>query len=326
MEYPYVLTQESLTVTVGANTHTIRKESPNFKTLVNALMNEDDEQIVAALSLCGVVRDWFAQFPEIRVQGESIFYKDVEVPKDISSRVHQMIAEGENPSPLIRFWERLSRNSSWRSTQQCYAFLAHNNLPISHTGKILAYKAVKSDWTDCHSGTIQNRVNSVIRMPRNQISDDPQVPCHVGLHVGALEYAKGFGGANSILLVCEVDPEHVVCVPYDCDSQKMRVCEYTVKGVVGTEMNDTVEDIDQELGSLENAPSEPKVTLVPKDNVEISLYGDVSETSTLSRDSLAEMSLDQLRKYASGTLKIVGASKIPGGKPALISRILAVQS
>jgi hypothetical protein len=42
----------------------------------------------------------------------------------------------------------------------------------------------------------------------------------------------------------------------------------------------------------------------------------------LNPGKLMEQSIDDLRKYASTHLKIVGASKLPGGKSALVSKIL----
>ena len=41
---------------------------------------------------------------------------------------------------------------------------------------------------------------------------------------------------------------------------------------------------------------------------------------------LMEQGLDPLRKYAAHVLKIVGASKIPGGKYALVNKIAEVRS
>lgn len=41
---------------------------------------------------------------------------------------------------------------------------------------------------------------------------------------------------------------------------------------------------------------------------------------------LMEKSIDELRKYATHGLEIVGASKIPGGKTALVSAILSARA
>lgn len=236
---------------------------------------------------------------------------------------------------MIRFWERLSRNPSWRSTQQLYTFLQHNNIPLTPEGKILAYKAVRSDWMDFHSGKIANTLGVELSMPRNQISDDPNETCHVGFHVGALAYAESFGDDNRRILVCEVDPEHVVSVPYDASAMKMRVCQYKVVGLSAAPMNSTVQKVD-------DVPSESdKEDLCPEcfdhpcccdDDCECGEFDcldcfdpldpkPVAAATSVSAPDLEGMTLDQLRRYAAGTLKMVGASKIPGGKMALLQRI-----
>jgi len=46
----------------------------------------------------------------------------------------------------------------------------------------------------------------------------------------------------------------------------------------------------------------------------------------MSAKELEGLSLSVLRKYARHHLKIVGASKIPGGKPVLLARIADVRA
>jgi len=49
------------------------------------------------------------------------------------------------------------------------------------------------------------------------------------LHVCADEYLQGYANhSEARTLVVEVNPAHVVAVPYDYNFAKMRVCEYTV--------------------------------------------------------------------------------------------------
>jgi hypothetical protein len=68
-------------------------------------------------------------------------------------------------------------------------------------------------------------------MPRELVNDDPTQTCSAGLHVASIEYAKNFA-SDGVLVVCEVNPEHVVAIPIDYDQQKMRVCEYKVVEVL----------------------------------------------------------------------------------------------
>jgi hypothetical protein len=129
---------------------------------------------------------------------------------------------------LIKFLERLMANPSRRAINELYAFLSHKNLPITDAGTFLAYKSVRSDYTDHYSGNFNNSIGNTLEMTRNNVCDDHNQGCSVGFHAGSLQYASTFGGGESILLIVEIDPADVVSVPSDCNCQKLRTCKYTV--------------------------------------------------------------------------------------------------
>jgi hypothetical protein len=164
----------------------------------------------------------------IEIRGGKVFFANEEIGGAVVDRILEFMSERLPHKPLIKFLERVMRNPSMRSREQLYSFLEHKNLPITPDGKFLAYKSVSSGYMDHHTGKISNRVGSVVTMPRHRISDDPSLGCHSGLHVGALDYASTFGGDDRKVVICEIDPEHVVSVPLDCECQKMRVCQYRV--------------------------------------------------------------------------------------------------
>jgi hypothetical protein len=83
-------------------------------------------------------------------------------------------------------------------------------------------------------------------MDRSQVDDDPNNTCSYGLHVGAWDYVKGFN--NGVILEVEVNPEDVVTIPYDYDSQKMRVCKYKVLTATEAPRSEIVID-DEDLES-----------------------------------------------------------------------------
>ena len=101
-------------------------------------------------------------------------------------------------------------------------------MPLTPDGNFLAYKSVRQDWKDHHTGRFSNTVGSVLKMTRNSVCDDANIGCSGGFHAGSLDYAKSFGGHGSRLLVVEIDPSDVVSVPLDCDCQKLRTSEYKV--------------------------------------------------------------------------------------------------
>jgi hypothetical protein len=293
------------------------------------------------VSLTGSLQQWLGD--KFVVDGQTISHEGRPIPSSISQRIWAMAAAGESPGPLFAFYERLSRNPSQRSVTQLFDFLAHAGIPLEPDGTFLAYKGVRYDFLDAHSGTLNNTPGNVHRMPRNQISDDPKHACHEGLHVGALSYASSFA---SRVVIVRVDPEHVVCVPYDASSQKMRVCEYTVVGNWAhdgedTTMPGTVIELDVEEGDNPEWCGEVDGEDADDDDVVDDADAERARRAVITTKKpagpkaavfarmnpgkLMEQSIDDLRKYAAAHLKIVGASKLAGGKSVLVSKILKVR-
>jgi len=317
----YNITNESVTVILDGRTHTVRKDEANFQDIVNAIMSAAWDDLPPMLVKGIAMEEWlkglnFTYKPE----RHALFFKGEQLPEALNRRIVATADEGNDPTPLMRFWEKLQQNPSFRSVNQLWGFLDQKGIPLDEDGNILAYKAVKRDYTDCHSGTFDNSPGSVNEMPRNKISDDPQVACHEGFHVGALSYAKSFGPTDKRMIICKVSPADVVCVPYDSSQQKMRVCKYEVIGNHGSEMPSTV------MPKADIPPMPKKGASKPK-----APASTAKETQDWVRlidtpdDKLAEATTADLRKYAAHHLKIVGACKIPGGKEVLIERILDVR-
>jgi hypothetical protein len=144
-------------------------------------------------------------------------------------------------------------NPSRTATHELYSFLEHKSMPITPDGNFLAYKGVREDYTDWHSGKFSNKVGEALEMHRNGVCDDANRGCSSGFHAGSLDYAENYG-RDGHLMVVEINPQDVVSVPNDCDCQKLRTCKYKVVDHFKTKMPDTLcgkyynedEDYDQE--------------------------------------------------------------------------------
>lgn len=296
MNIRYTIVNDSVSIVHNGSVITIRRGQPNFNMVVNALVSGNYEQAVKSARTDEAIKQWAKG--RFKVVDGFIEFDSVKINDELNNRIFAMIEEGKDPDPLFRFWERLSANPSHRSVSQLWNFLNLVGIPLTSDGCFLAYKGVRNDFFDQHSGKFENKPGSVISMPRNQISDDPNHACHAGLHVGSLEYASNFGPK---VVICKVDPAHVVCIPNDHGYQKMRVEKYTVVGVHNDSghMPSTVVDDDDFFDDNEQyydgATSKAKVAHHRFDN------------ATIAR--LEEELLDDLRKYATH-LKIVGNSKL----------------
>ena len=80
-------------------------------------------------------------------------------------------------------------------------------------------------YTDMHSRTMKIELGIPVRMERKECDSDPAIDCSYGLHCGATKYVERFANSDGTILVCYVNPAHVVAVP-QYDHSKMRVAEY----------------------------------------------------------------------------------------------------
>jgi hypothetical protein len=242
---PYSLSNDVLTVTVEGSPKFVRKGASEFEALRAALIAEDWDTAHSLLKPGGGVAHYLAAhntvagIAQFQLRDGQLYFNDERVHPNVASRIDRMAASGEDPTPVIRFYERLQQNPSKRSVDQLFDFLQHLGLPFEADGTFLAYKGVNDDLSDKYTGRIFNTPGAVIKINRNLVSDDPRTPCHEGLHVGAHAYASTFA---STTIAVRVDPKNVVCVPYDSSSQKMRVCEYEVIGLHSGELmpNNTI--------------------------------------------------------------------------------------
>lgn len=135
---------------------------------------------------------------------------------------------------LMKFLERLAENPNTSMFSRLPAFLSYNDIRIDAEGYVIAYKAVKEDYTDIHSGTYDNSVGCVCEMPRENVDDNDEKTCSAGLHVAAYEYAANFSSTRTSRLVrVRIDPKDFVSIPVDYRNQKARVCRYEVIGEIG---------------------------------------------------------------------------------------------
>nr|DAX97184.1 MAG TPA: KorB domain [Caudoviricetes sp.] len=132
-------------------------------------------------------------------------------------------------SNIVNFVRRVANNSDSRVFDQLYAFCGHNDIEITNEGMLVAFKRVRDDYLDIHSGSISNKVGSVIEMPRIAVDNDPNKTCSSGLHACAYSYLHSFGYDRSDrILKILIDPADVVSVPVDYNGSKIRVCKYVV--------------------------------------------------------------------------------------------------
>ena len=242
MSYPFIIQGNNVVVVINNKPHTISKTHITYQKVVDAIKAGDWDTVKEVIEPRKVVLNYGAG--NVSVQGEKLFWKGREMHNALTTRMIQMLQDGFPIEPMVKFMENLMSNPSKRAVDELFGFLEKNNLPITPDGHFLAYKKVRDDYKDCHTGTMYNGVGEVVEMERNEVDDNKDRTCSSGLHFCSEGYLNHFGGARTMIL--KINPRDVVSIPSDYNDSKGRACRYEVVGELGVNPEDAFDKPVQE--------------------------------------------------------------------------------
>jgi hypothetical protein len=230
----YILTSTGVSLFVNGKPLNISQDHPKFLEIMEVVKSGELDAEERIQELVDVAMNAAKQ--EVVIEGVAIRDDGVvtldgrPLDNSLTRRMVRMKAEGFDLKPMANFLVRLSKNPSYRARQELYTFLEVGQLPLTPDGCFLAYKVVRPDYKDYHSGTFDNSVGCVVSMPRYEVDDDSGHTCSAGLHFCSLDYLQHFGGRDGHVMILKVDPADVVSIPADYNNTKARCCRYEVVG------------------------------------------------------------------------------------------------
>ena len=245
MSYPFIIQGNNVTVVIGNKPHTISKTHITYQRVLDAIKAADWDTVRDIIEPKKVVLNYGAG--NVSIQGEQLFWKNQPFANALATRMIQMLQDGFPVDAMVAFMENLMQNPSKRAVTELYGFLEKNQLPITPDGHFLAYKKVRNDYLDCHSGTMDNSVGKVVEMERNQVDDNKDNTCSTGLHFCGQSYLAHFGGERTVIV--KINPRDVVSIPSDYNGAKGRACRYEVIGELGVDPEQAFDKPVQEMAN-----------------------------------------------------------------------------
>lgn len=234
MKLIYTLTDHSVTV-LGDDfiPKTIPSTHPAFERVVEALKADNDNEVKALMDLPNAMSTFMQG--KVAIVDRQLYYDGKPITNALAARILQFMDEGnpELAQPLINFLEKVRQNPSRRAVEGLYDWAVRSNLPITPEGDILAYKIVRNDYKDYHSGNFDNSVGQIVQIERNEVDEDPDQTCSHGLHFCSIAYLPHYySRSDRRIMVVKIDPADVVAFPRDYNISKGRTYRYEVVGEV----------------------------------------------------------------------------------------------
>lgn len=241
-EITYTKTNKSITVLLKDGPKTFLNESSKYNTVLRCLENKEYDKLEKISDeTLEVITD--GKMRKIGTDIEVLCLDNTwwKIPTDLEFVINMFHEKGHPFEPLIQFAINLHENPSVRSMEQLFTFLKANHFTITTDGCFIAYKAVRKDYLDIYTGTMDNSIGRVVVMDRNSVNDNPEQTCSAGLHAAAFNYAcNSYGGhaSGKRIVYVKINPKDVVSIPVDYNNQKMRVCQYEVIGECAVEFSE----------------------------------------------------------------------------------------
>jgi len=226
MSYPFLIQGDNVVVVIDNKPHTINKTHITYQKVVDAIKAGDWEAVKESIEPKKVVLNYGNG--NVSIQGETLFWKGKELHTTLAVKMIDMLKEGFPIEPMVHFMDNLYQNPSKRAVDELYGFLEKGNLPITPDGHFLAYKKVRANYLDVHSGTMDNSVGKIVEMERFDVDDNKDNTCSTGLHFCSKDYLNSFGGERTVIV--KINPRDVVSIPSDYNATKGRACRYEVVG------------------------------------------------------------------------------------------------
>jgi hypothetical protein len=245
MRVPFTISTESLSVFLNGKMYTIPSTDGTFEAVKEELRepHHDLDTLTDLLDKPKMIARVSAGL--VSTDGHGVYYNGEAIHNSLTNKLLDLLEDGFDVKPWARFMDNLMKNPSYNSRECLYNFLDHFSAPITEDGCFIAFKRVRHNYKDVHTGTMDNSPGNVVSMPRQNVDDNPNNTCSSGLHACADEYLKGFAtGSTYRTVAVKINPADVVAVPTDYSFSKMRVCEYYVLGDVDDKQIETLRDSD----------------------------------------------------------------------------------
>lgn len=226
--FSYIISAKgNITINIIGKSVIISKNHINYNEIRDALESWDIDTILELIDIEQELKINFNN-PDITFKNGEIYFRGTVIRNTLVDKIIKFYRNGLPFAPLVRFLENLMLNPAEHAVNELYGFLEAKGFTLTDDGCFLAYKRIRDDWKDFHTGKICNTIGTVVKIPRKSVDTDRNRTCSIGLHVCSEDYLPYYYNNQGRIIVVKVNPKDVVSIPADYDNAKMRCCEYIV--------------------------------------------------------------------------------------------------
>jgi len=168
-----IITRSGISAIINGTSYVVETDHPKYDQALDAVRNKNWNQFVDLVNISKQVKSYF-DGTDVEIYDGTINYHGQVIHNTLTKRILSFMRDGLPHEPLLNFFKNLMENPSKRAVDELYDFLEAGELPITEDGHFLAFKNVRSNYLDIHSGKFNNSVGKVCEMPRNGVEEDKE--------------------------------------------------------------------------------------------------------------------------------------------------------
>lgn len=224
----FTIGASSITVFIDGMINTIDKTHLNHEPLLAELIKAPDDRDLEAIRSFVTIKKMIERFTmgKVTVTDMEVVFDGTPIANYLAGRMLELIELGVDLEPYAKFMENVHANPASYVHNELFEWLEKGEMPITPDGHFLAFKKVRDNYTDCHTGRFDHSVGAIAEMDRRACNPNRHETCSTGFHFCSPGYLKSFGGQR--VMVVKVNPRDVTSIPSDYAFTKGRCCRYEV--------------------------------------------------------------------------------------------------
>ncbi|AKU43612.1 rIIB protein [Caulobacter phage Seuss] len=223
-----IISEDSATVFVGGKPFIIHQDHARYEDLKAAIAAGDEAKVEQIALAAESFSKLLGTYGDVQVFGGHITFQGRQITNYLVNRILELMALGMEPSSHALFLDRAMRNPNKLAEEYLYKWVERAQMPLLPDGRFCAWKIIRGDYTDKHTGTFDNSPGVTLEMPREKVNPDMNQQCSTGFHFCGPSYFPSFHNSGDRIVLLAVDPIDVVSFPQDGGGTKGRACKYEI--------------------------------------------------------------------------------------------------
>lgn len=224
----FTIGKSSMSLFLDGQFYTIDNSHINYQTIREELMKPADERDLERIRANITVRKAIEIMTSgrVTVMSDSILYDGNAIDNYMTRRMLDLLAEGCDITPWVKFMDNVFLNPAEYARGELYEWMERAEMPMTDDGCFLAFKKIRGDYTDCHTGMFDHTPGTILEMDRAACDPVRTNQCSTGFHFCSVGYLREFSGQR--VVVVKINPRDVTAIPNDYSFTKGRCCRYEV--------------------------------------------------------------------------------------------------